>query len=64
MFPCKETEPYLEMEPKCKLASWEKIPKKELHVVNSKIPKKNPSHHDTQNVLLDCKWNSLSNLRV
>jgi hypothetical protein len=34
MFSCKETEPYLEMEHECKLASWEKIPKKELHVVN------------------------------
>jgi hypothetical protein len=40
MFSCKETEPYLEMEHECKLASWEKIPKKELHVVNLKTLKK------------------------
>lgn len=40
MFPCKEIEPYLEMEHECKPTSWENIPKKELHVVNSKILKR------------------------
>ncbi len=31
--------------------SGEKNPQKELHVVNSKIPINDPSHHDTKNVL-------------
>jgi hypothetical protein len=37
-----------------KLASQDKNPKKEVHVVNSKILKKNPSNNDTKKVLLDC----------
>jgi hypothetical protein len=54
MLPCKKTRAYLEMEVECKLASQEKNPKKEVHVVNSQIPKKNPSNHDTKKVLPDC----------
>jgi hypothetical protein len=54
MLPCKKTRAYLEMEAKCKLASHEKNPKKDVFVVNSKISKKNPSNHDTKKVLHDC----------
>ncbi len=61
MLPCKKSRAYLEMEAKCKLASQEKNPEKEVPIVNSKISKKNPSNHDTKKVLLDCKWNSFSN---
>jgi hypothetical protein len=64
MLPCKKTRAYLEMEAKCKLASQEKNPEKEVLVVNSKIPKKNPSNHDTKKVLPNYQWNSLSNPRV
>jgi hypothetical protein len=42
------------MEVECKLASQEKNPEKEVHVINSKILKKNPSNNDTKKVLLDC----------
>ncbi len=59
MLPCKKTRAYLEMEAECKLASQEKNPENEVHVVNSKILKKNPSNHDTKKVLLNCQWNSL-----
>jgi hypothetical protein len=52
------------MEAECKLANWEKNPKKDVLVINSKISKNNPSNHDTKKVLHDCQWNSLSNLRV
>jgi hypothetical protein len=54
MLPCKRTRAYLEMEVECKLASHEKNPEKEVHLVNSKIPKKHPSNRDTKKVLLDC----------
>ncbi len=64
MLPCKKIRAYLEMEAKCKLASQEKNLEKEVPVVNSKIPKKNHSIHDTKKVLLDYKWNSLPNPRV
>jgi len=64
MLPCKKTRAYLEMEAECKLVSLEKNLEKEVHVVNSKISKKNPSNHDTKKVLPDCQWNSLSNPRV
>jgi hypothetical protein len=42
------------MEAECNLQARRKIQKKEVHVVNSKTPKKNPSNHDTKKVLLDC----------
>ncbi len=64
MLPCKKTRAYVEMEAEWKLASQEKNPKKEVHVINSKILKKNPSNHDTKKVLPNYKWNSLSNSRV
>jgi hypothetical protein len=52
MLPCKKTRAYVEMEAECKLASQKKKnPKKEVHVINSKIPKNNPSNHDTKKVL-------------
>jgi hypothetical protein len=41
MLPCKKSKAYLEMEIECKLASQEKNPKKEIHVINSKNLKNN-----------------------
>ncbi len=64
MLPCKKTKGYLKMEVECKLASQEKNLEKEVLVINSKIPKNNPSNHDTKKVLPNYKWNSMSNPRV
>jgi hypothetical protein len=64
MLPFKKTRVYIEMEVECKLASQEKNPKKEVPVINSKIPKKNPSNHDTKKVLMIVKFTIKSKGRI